>query len=445
MFVEYFKLAKQPFGSTPDPSFLFQGETHREALASLYCAFYGNRGFTALIAEPGMGKTTLLFEFLDHIRARTVFLFNTLCDPSELLSLILRDLGITPSESAADQYLQLNTVLIAEARAGRRFVLVIDEAQNLSTRALEAVRLLTNFETTQAKLMQVVLAGQRQLADTLSRPEVTQLKQRISTICKLDPLAPTEVSAYIQHRLVLAGGAQRDLFTLPAINLIAQASQGIPRTINTLCFNSLCLCRAHNSSQVNEEMVSEVLKDLQLPVTNPVVIIPEPIQDRVSRASVQSLRKIRTSPNRMLWFASMTLFGVCVGVGTTRYANLTGLRSTPSATRDAGLGTEKVRPTDDRSGSLERAQLPATKNSTVRPAISGSGQSNSLKVKVASGDTLGAIVTNHLGSYNESILQEVRALNPRITDPNHIETGRTLRLPAHGDVVTSPSDQKKEE
>jgi general secretion pathway protein A len=443
MFVEYFRFDKQPFGSTPDPSFLFQGDSHREALASLYCAYYANRGFTALIAEPGVGKTTLLFEFLDHIRARTVFLFNTLCDPSELLPLILRDLGITPSQSAADQYLQLNNVLITEARAGRRFVLVIDEAQNLSMRALEAVRLLTNFESTQAKLMQVVLAGQPRLADTLSRHEVTQLQQRISTICRLAPLTPTEVSAYIEHRLAVAGCSQRNLFTPTAIDLIVRESHGIPRIINTLCFNSLCLCRALNARQVNGEMVAEAISDLQLPVTDQPKSNREPIADATSAVPVESSRANRTS--QTLSFAAMILLGLCVGLGMTRYANLTALRSIPIVTRDTGLTSEKVRPTDKPSGNNQQVQLPALENSTVQSQNSGSGQLNLMKVTVAPGDTLEAIVTNHLGSYNGSILQEVRALNPRITDPNHIETGRTLRLPAHSDAVTSPPDLRKEE
>ncbi len=444
MYVEYFKFAKQPFGSTPDPSFLFQGDSHREALASLYCAFYANRGFTALIAEPGMGKTTLLFEFLDHIRARTVFLFNTLCDPSELLSLILRDLGITPSQSAADQYLQLNDVLIAEARAGRRFVLVIDEAQNLSARALEAVRLLTNFETTQAKLMQVVLAGQPQLADILSKPEVTQLRQRISTICRLAPLTPTGVSAYIEHRLLVAGRPQRDLFTPTAISLIARESRGIPRIINTLCFNSLCLCRARNATQVNEGMVAETIRDLQLPATNTTMTVQEPIANAISKVPFDSPQKDIGSQSRTLSFAAIMLLGVCVGIGMASHANLITVPSTPSATRDAGLGTEAMRPTDGRTLYSKRVPLPATETSMEQSSIPRTGQLNSMKVTVAAGDTLEAIVTNHLGSYNQSILQEIQALNPKITDPNHIETGHTLRLPARGDSGTSSSDLRKQ-
>jgi general secretion pathway protein A len=169
MLLEYFGFSEDPFGSTPDPRFLYASPTHREALASLQYGFSSNRGFTALIAPPGMGKTTLLFRFLEDIRmsARSVFLFNidSQCEPRELVAYILRDLGIAPGSSGAEMHDQLARVLVAEARAGRKAVIVIDEAQNLPDAAQETVRLLTNFETPRAKLMQVGLAGQPQLAD----------------------------------------------------------------------------------------------------------------------------------------------------------------------------------------------------------------------------------------------------------------------------------------
>lgn len=438
MFVEYFKFVKQPFGSTPDPSFLFQGDSHREALASLYCGFYGNRGFTALIAEPGMGKTTLLFEFLDHIQARAVFLFNTLCDPSELLSLILRDLNITPGQSAADQYRQLNTVLIAEARAGRRFVLVIDEAQNLSTRALEAVRLLTNFETPREKLMQVVLAGQPELADTLSRPEVTQLQQRISTVCRLSPLTSIEVSAYIEHRLQLAGCRQRDLFTPAAIDLIARASHGIPRTINTYCFNSLSLCRARNAKQVNEGMVAEAISDLQLPVTSPASALREPIAEVITTAQVALLPRVKAPQNRVLWVAATILLCICAGIGTTTYLGRTFLQVSSNTPHDTTLNAENVKPQSQLS------VRPPAESSLQPSSIAARAASDSLKVTISQGDTLEGIATTHLGTYDGSVLRDIKALNPRITDPNHIESGRTLRLPGRGAPTTSKALIRKE-
>src|SRR6266567_4923891 len=207
MFLDHFHFAEQPFGATPDPRFLFPSASHREALASLYCGYVANRGFTALIAKPGLGKTTLLFEFLRKTkdRARTASIFNTLCDGHDLISGVLRDCGVEPSTRLSDCYCQLNMFLASEARADRRVVLVVDEAQNLSAEALEAIRLLTNFETPTTKLMQIVLAGQPQLAENLAKPEMAQLLQRISTVCRIMPFSVTEVAAYIDHRLRVAG------------------------------------------------------------------------------------------------------------------------------------------------------------------------------------------------------------------------------------------------
>jgi general secretion pathway protein A len=266
MFLKYFQFSEQPFGTTPDPRFLFHSNSHREALASLDCAFHANRGFAALIAEPGMGKTTLLFEFLEHIRnlARTIFFFNRFCGTDDIVAYILRDSGVEPAPTATDRYRQMNELIGAEARKGRPVVLVIDEAQNLSSRALEDIRLLTNFETTRSKLIQVFLAGQPQLAEVLARPDLDQLRQRVFAICRIPPLSTGETRGYIEHRLRFAAYQGNDLFSAAALDLIAQASTGIPRVINTLCFNSLCLCRAKECHQVDEAMVKEAILDLEL-------------------------------------------------------------------------------------------------------------------------------------------------------------------------------------
>lgn len=268
MLLQYFGFRHDPFGIAPDPRCLFPSPTHREALASIEYGLHSNRGFTAMIAPPGMGKTTLLFRFLEDIRvsARSVFLFDidTDCEPSELVRYILRDIGITPAQSSYEMHDQLTEALVKENRAGRKFVIVIDEAQNLSDAVLERIRLLTNFETSLGKLMQIVLSGQPQLADNLMRATLVQLRQRISTVCRLAPLSPDETAAYIHFRLAQAGHDGAPLFTDDALKQIAEASQGIPRSINNLCFNSLSLCCAIKSRQVDGGMVAEVIADLQL-------------------------------------------------------------------------------------------------------------------------------------------------------------------------------------
>ncbi len=204
MFLDYFGLIEQPFGVTPDPRFLHLGPKHREALASLLYGTENNRGFLALIAPPGMGKTSLLFHFLETVRnqARTAFLFQTARDSRDLLRYLLADLGVSSyGQDVPGMHEALNRVLTAEMRAGRRLILVIDEAQNLDERVLESIRVLSNFETPWMKLMQIVIAGQPQLTEILARPSMAQLRQRISSIVRLEPFTQQETNGYIDHRL----------------------------------------------------------------------------------------------------------------------------------------------------------------------------------------------------------------------------------------------------
>src|SRR5579871_5178138 len=193
MFLKYYNLMEQPFGVTPDPRFLYLNHMYREALASLWYGVKERRGFMLLVAPPGMGKTTLLFQLLQRLRsqrARTAFLFQTCCASRDLIQYLLHELGILPLPDLASMHQQLNDVLVREARLGNQFVFVIDEAQNLSPAVLESVRLLSDFEIPQGKLLQIILAGQSPLLATLRRPEMVQLSQRIAITTCLDPLSP---------------------------------------------------------------------------------------------------------------------------------------------------------------------------------------------------------------------------------------------------------------
>lgn len=265
---EHFRLSRAPFGVTPDPAFLYLGATHREAMASLLHGIRSQVGFTALIASPGMGKTTLLFNLLQNLNGtvRSAFLFQTLCRPAGFLHALITDLGIVDSgTSFSRMHEKLNSYLLQESSKGFPVVLVIDEAQNLSEQVLEIVRMLSNFETSNRKLLHVVLAGQPQFAQKLSQDSLTQLRQRISIVARLTPLGVQDTWNYIDHRLHVAGySGHYPLFTNQAYALIAEHSQGIPRNINTLCFNSMALGCALKSEFVDESMVREAIADLDL-------------------------------------------------------------------------------------------------------------------------------------------------------------------------------------
>jgi general secretion pathway protein A len=265
MFLEFYKLREQPFGVTPDPRFLYFGATHREALASLLYSVEAKRGFSALVAEPGMGKTSLLFRMLDSLRnsTRTAFLFQTEGDSREILSGVLRDLGIeAPVTDPGAMRQALNEGLMREVQSGKQVVVVIDEAQNLDPRVLETVRLLSNFETSRQKLMHIVLAGQPGLAAKLADKSMTQLRQRISTLIRLEPFRDDDVVKYIQHRLHAAGHEGASIFTPEALQMISRISQGIPRNINSICFQAMSIGFAMQAKRIGAEIVSEVISDL---------------------------------------------------------------------------------------------------------------------------------------------------------------------------------------
>jgi general secretion pathway protein A len=267
MFLDFYKLREQPFSETPDPRYIYLSPTHREAIASLAYGIEARRGFLALVAEPGMGKTTVLFHLLEWLResARTAFLFQTQCDPRELLCHLLADLGIdTHGRELAWMHAQLNQVLISEASEGRRLVVFIDEAHNLSESALEMVRLLSDFENPSSKLIQFVLAGQLKLGDTLARPELVQLRQRISNLSRLSPFTRSETEEYIGHRLSIAGLEGAPPFTRDAFAMIAGWSRGVPRDINNLCFNALSLGYAMEKNVIDLTVVLEAAGDLDV-------------------------------------------------------------------------------------------------------------------------------------------------------------------------------------
>ncbi|HKE08117.1 MAG TPA: AAA family ATPase [Candidatus Acidoferrum sp.] len=261
---EFFALREQPFGVTPDPRFLYLTASHREALASLIYGVESKRGFSALIAEPGMGKTTLLFYLLDKLKstARTAFLFRPDSNTKELLQSLLLDLGLeTNPEDVPQMHETLKSALLDDLRQGRHFVWVIDEAQDLDSEVLESIRLLSNFETPASKLMHILLAGQPALSEKLASQELLQLRQRISIMAQLSPLSMTEASEYARFRIRRAGGKDGTLFSPESLSLIARASQGIPRNINHLCFSCLSLGFVEKQRTIQPEIVRQVLAE----------------------------------------------------------------------------------------------------------------------------------------------------------------------------------------
>ncbi len=267
MYYHHYGFIENPFGLSPDPRFLFLSDGHREALATLYYGITEGRGFIVLSGPPGTGKTLLL----NTLTAQAGHRWKLITVPGDpLLSFedlqfqVLDKLGGTPSHGASgfQVKMQIGQALAAEDGRGRKVVLVVDEAQTLSAEVLEQVRLLSNFETPERKLLQIVLVGQPGLVETINRQELFQLKQRVGLWCSLQPLSRKEVSAYIRARLATAGRKADGPFTRSAEERVAALSQGIPRLINLLCDNALLVGFAEGVDRIEPQIVSRAASEL---------------------------------------------------------------------------------------------------------------------------------------------------------------------------------------
>jgi general secretion pathway protein A len=263
----FYKLTSNPFGSSPDPRFLYMMPHTREALAGLEYGISTRKGFMVLVGEVGTGKTTLLRRALsgfDPRRVFTSFVFNPLLEPLDFLEFVMTDFGIPPvARNKSGMLMQLNRWLVERYRHQETCVILVDEAQNLSWELFEEIRLLTNLETSSEKLLQIVLSGQPELKEKLRQPNVRQLRQRISMWCRTQAITQHQTGAYIAQRLLIAGTAE-EIFLPEAVEAIYRASQGIPRLINLVCEHALMLGYVEQARQVSAAMVAEVANDLDL-------------------------------------------------------------------------------------------------------------------------------------------------------------------------------------
>ena len=272
IYCKHFGLTREPFNITPDPNFLYMSASHREALAQLVYGIKARRGFVVLTGEVGTGKTTMIQCLLDELNpsTKTALIFNMIVSPKDLLRYICEKFALISNEESPkeihDYIYLLERFLLEVYRSGDNVALIIDEAQNLSTEVLENLRLLSNFETAQDKLLQILLVGQPELGTRLNATELRQIKQRVALRHNLTPLDSSECEKYIARRLEIAGG-NISLFCPEAISAVHMYSGGIPRLMNIISDNALLTAYALRKERVEERMISEVAKDLEIAVT----------------------------------------------------------------------------------------------------------------------------------------------------------------------------------
>ena len=267
MYRHFFGMNDSPFGTCPDPRFLYKTPQIREALACLQYGIAARKGFVVMTGEVGTGKTTLLKTVLGSFvqdRFLTAFVFNPRLNVLDFLEFVLTDFGIPPvTRTKSGMLLQLNQWLIERYRNKQLCAIVVDEAQNLSSELLEEIRLLTNLETSSEKLVQIVLSGQPELEEKLCAPSASQLRQRISIWCKTMPLTGEETIGYIAERLRIAGATQ-PVLSPDAVQLIHRYSKGIPRLINLICEHAMISAYVEQVKPITSRIVELVCTELDL-------------------------------------------------------------------------------------------------------------------------------------------------------------------------------------
>jgi putative secretion ATPase (PEP-CTERM system associated) len=265
MYERFYRLRERPFALTPDPDYLYPSRVHQEALNYLRYGIESHAGFIVITGAIGSGKTTLLQTLLRGLDNRTTVarLMNTLLDPRELVESAMIDFGLDPAGASKPVMLKkLGEFLVSERSAGRLVLLVIDEAQNLSLPALEEIRMLSNLETEKSKLLQIVLIGQPDLRDKLDRPELEQLRQRITVSYHLEALDADETARYINHRLARAAVGAPLEFSRGVTDRIHARSGGVPRLTNVIADAALVFGYGEERSIIDEPLIEEVIADL---------------------------------------------------------------------------------------------------------------------------------------------------------------------------------------
>ena len=406
MYLDFYNLGKRPFQTTPDPEFLFLSPSHKEALAAIMYGVEQRKGFVAITGEVGVGKTTIIRSYLEGggleggggEKLKTLYIFNPGQSFAGLLKAIFGELGMEAGTDDPQEMLnRLYGILIEEYKKGHNVALVIDEAQNMPMQTLESLRMLSNLETSKDKLIQIILAGQPELAQMLERKELRQLRQRIALKAVISPLSRDECAAYIQHRMARASSRGTAVFTQRALKKIIAQSGGIPRVINVLCDNALITGFGYQKMRVDYGVAKEVIAGLR-------------------GASARAYRKKLLFPA-----VAILVFLGAVAVSPHIVGILSGRVLPGTQTRPAYKAA---------AGGLHAAPLIAAREASAAVPDTSYGEGVPIKRTVKEGDTLLGLVRDIYGNDDEKLVRLVMRSNTSITNRDIIRTGEKIIFPA---------------
>lgn len=446
MYASHFGLRIEPFSLTPDPAFLYLSPDHSEALAGLKIGLENRRGLMLMIAEVGMGKTTLLYSMLDQLdpQVHTAYLSNTRLSFDDLLRQALTDFGQTcASRERIDLLTTLNAFLHERASAGETAALIIDEAQNLDESTFEDLRLLSNYETYTDKLLQIVLVGQPELDTKLARPSLRQVTERVAVRCHINPLSQSESVKYLEHRMRVAGGSL-DVFTPAALRLITWKARGIPRRLNILCHSAMLFAYGRGASRVTFREARAAVREKH--GRGLVTLAPRRRFVSVPGTSAE------TQPWRI---AAAVAAGVAFvfGWGSGYLGSRTESDAPPttpariidtheaaaavSSTASAPRTEQPVAPEVATDEAPTPAASPAHVESEAVPPVPAPVADDSTEsapafreIVVPRGTTLSTLTQQYYGDGGPKLMKRIRELNPQIVNADQIFAGDHLRLPA---------------
>jgi general secretion pathway protein A len=431
MYLDFFGFEKVPFQITPNPEFMFSGSSHKEALASIVHGVMNRKGFVVITGDVGVGKTTILRYFLDRYakgELHAIYLFNANVSFTSLLKIICQHLGLPENSNDNDEMLRnLHRFLISEFRAGGNVALIIDEAQNMPVDTLENLRMLSNLETTNDKLIQIVFSAQPEFDQTLDRFELRQLKQRIAVRTTILPLSEKESAGYIRYRLTKALKQNSRIFTSGAVRLIVKHAMGIPRVINIICDNALVAAFDRKKKLVNKAIVSGIIHNfsekeqqsvpyLRRPATVPTFVAAAAIAVALLTIMLGRGRPMQDRPTRII-------FPI-----VREEAKPEGLQEIPASsaarTTKADIVTE-----NQVSPSAPKAEGIATGVGTVGRNAAAAGKVREVTRVVKAGERLERLLTDVYGTSNGRLMKLVKERNPAIQNFDLIMEGEKIVFP----------------
>ena len=475
MYRSFYHLNKKPFHITPDPEFLFLSPSHGEAFAAIIYGIEHRKGFLAITGEVGVGKTTILRAYLEktgHEQHRIIYVFNAAVSYSGLLRLILGEFGVVVAED--DTFAMVNRLhhlLIEEYKNNRNVVLIIDEAQNMPVETLEHLRMLSNLETSEDKLLQIVLVGQPELERILDLHELRQLRQRIAVRCRINALTEAESHAYIQHRLAKASAHGEVIFAPGSLQPIIREAGGIPRIINILCDNALLTGFGYQRKPISKKIVQEVVSEYGKPkrrrprtwwlapfaVAALVVFVlftgfPLPQPDSTSPIKSEE-RILAAPPVKEGNIASQIPLNPPSGNGEFGEQPISAVSPiSPTQPAPDAAPTQEQSPMPAPSHAAPVAWIanrmvdltppsPLTPNPlslTPHPSPLTSAGTEALTKTVMEGDCISHLVRAIYGHVDNKLIQTVKDYNPHIRDINMIKTGDIITFPTTDRMKAHP-------